>query len=280
MKKLKLFLISCVALLGSCTQGTKNVEINETNFPDENFRNWISEQEYGKDGVLTEEEIAEINSINVSDKNIKSLDGIKFFTALRELNCSFNELTALDVSQNIGLTDLDCCFNQLTALDVSQNTALYNLNCQSNQLTALDVSECTALVALICDNNQLTALDVSKNTELSSLDCFKNQIKGEAMDALVESLPTTSDGQFIAIYNVYSASLKIDKQTNEKTVTYKVVEQNELTEAQRTAVKAKGWVPYCHDGKGHSEYTGGEPSVPDLPNPPSDFPDGWKVVKE
>jgi hypothetical protein len=34
------------------------ITINETNFPDENFRNWILSQEYGKDGVLTDDEIA------------------------------------------------------------------------------------------------------------------------------------------------------------------------------------------------------------------------------
>ena len=44
------------------------------------------------------------------------------------------------------VTFLRCTYNQLTALDVSKNTALTNLRCSNNQLTALDVSNNTSLV--------------------------------------------------------------------------------------------------------------------------------------
>ena len=46
---------------------------------------------------------------------------------------------------------LDCEYNQLTTLDVSNNTALRELYCRNNQLTALDVSNNTALQRLDCD---------------------------------------------------------------------------------------------------------------------------------
>ena len=50
------------APLAASAQG---IEINETNFPDENFRSWLLEQNYGADGVITE---AEIKGINVYNK--------------------------------------------------------------------------------------------------------------------------------------------------------------------------------------------------------------------
>ena len=49
--------LSIIMLLTS-GKGWADVEINEKNFPDNSFRNWILSQPYGKDGVLTDKEIA------------------------------------------------------------------------------------------------------------------------------------------------------------------------------------------------------------------------------
>ena len=152
------------------------VLINNENFPDDNFRNWLFSQSYGSDGVLTEEEIAGVSKISVNGKSIQSLKGIEYFTALTHLDCSLNQLTSLDVSKNTALTELWCSSNQLTSLDVSGCTALTVLACYNNQLTSLDVSKNTALKKLWCNNNQLTSLDVSKNTALTGLECYNNQL--------------------------------------------------------------------------------------------------------
>ena len=161
---------------GSDDESGNDIAIDETHFPDANFRNYLLSQSYGKDGVLTEAEIKGITSIDVYYKNISNLKGIEYFTALTRLYCSYNQLTALDVSKNTALTRLYCSYNQLMALDVSKNTALTTLLCFSNQLTALDVSKNTALEYLDCSSNQLTALDVSKNTALTYLECRINQL--------------------------------------------------------------------------------------------------------
>ena len=55
-----------------------NVTINPTNFPDENFRNWILAQSYGADGILTDAEIAGVKYITVDGKSISDLTGIGF----------------------------------------------------------------------------------------------------------------------------------------------------------------------------------------------------------
>jgi Leucine-rich repeat (LRR) protein len=109
----------------------EGVKINATNFPDENFRNYLLSQDYGKDGSLTEEEIKNITFLNVSWKSISNLKGIEYFTALKELDCYNNQLTSLDVSKNTALTWLGCFNNQLTSLDVSKNTALTKLWCNN-----------------------------------------------------------------------------------------------------------------------------------------------------
>ena len=107
---------------------------------------------------------------------LTSLQGIEYFTSLLYLKCSFNHITALDISKNTALAYLICYHNQLTALDISKNTALTTLRCEVNQLTALDISKNTTLTQLSCYHNQLTALDISKNTALTDLSCDSNQL--------------------------------------------------------------------------------------------------------
>ncbi len=154
------------------------VEINDTNFPDAHFRQYILDAGFDNngDGILIDEELANVTRINCQEKSISSLKGIEYFTALTSLNCSNNRLTELDVSRNIALITLGCYSNELAALDVSNNTALTSLECGVNQLTELDISNNTALTELWCASNQLTTIDVSKNTALTSLGFYSNQL--------------------------------------------------------------------------------------------------------
>ncbi|MBT9768811.1 hypothetical protein GPK74_02330 [Coprococcus catus] len=152
------------------------VAIDDTNFPDANFRAIVEHYDTNKDSSLSDTEIAAVEEIDCYDKGISNLKGIEYFTALRSLSCGRNQLTALDVSKNTALTYLHCSYNQLTSLDVSKNTALTKLYCYNNQLTSLDVSKNTALTYLDCWGNSLTKLDVSKNTALTYLDCGYNQL--------------------------------------------------------------------------------------------------------
>ena len=152
------------------------VAIDDTNFPDANFRTIVEHYDTNKDSSLSDTEIAAVEEIDCYDKGISNLKGIEYFTALRSLSCGRNQLTALDVRKKTAMTYLHCSYNQLTSLDVSKNTALTKLYCYNNQLTSLDVSKNTALTYLDCWGNSLTKLDVSKNTALTYLDCGYNQL--------------------------------------------------------------------------------------------------------
>ena len=182
MKKrlLSILLMCCMALTLLPTavfaEGETDVSINETNFPDANFRTVVKEYDIDKDENLSRAEIEAVKEIKCYHKDIRSLTGIEYFTALQTLKCYSNQLTSLDISGNTALKSLDCAKNQLAALDVSQNTALESLDCADNQLTTLDVSRNTALKSLDCAKNQLTTLDVSRNTALESLNCADNQV--------------------------------------------------------------------------------------------------------
>ena len=69
-----------LAVLGLClivSSAWADVEINATNFPDENFRNYLSANfDTDNDGSLSDTEILSIKIIEVESKDIASLDGI------------------------------------------------------------------------------------------------------------------------------------------------------------------------------------------------------------
>ena len=174
---LALVLLLCLLPAAPTAAAAGDVVINETNFPDDIFRSYVSETfDQNGDGVLSPDEIENAISIECSWKGISSLKGIEYFTAIKTLYCGHNQLTALDLSNNTQLIWFECGNNQLTALDVSQNPALFELSCYDNQLKSLDVSKNTALEWLSCDNNQLTVLNLSKNTALDRLYCGGNQL--------------------------------------------------------------------------------------------------------
>jgi len=173
MKKLNLLL----AVILLCTATTlARVDINETNFPCENFRAWLLQQSWGSKGYITDAEIDTIAVIDVSQRNISDLTGIHFFYNLRDLNCRRNQLTSLNLSGLTNLTTLNCSNNELTSLNVSELTNLELLWCYRNQLASLDVSALTNLIFLECSNNQLISLDVSDLINLRGLFAENNQL--------------------------------------------------------------------------------------------------------
>ncbi len=120
--------------------------------------------------------ISTVTDLYIYNLGIEDLTGIEGFTALTTLFCYGNQLTTLDLSQNINLDNLQCSDNQLTSLNVSNCSNLTFLNCGSNNLTSLDVSNNYLLESLYCNFNQLITLDVSYNTSLIALSCNNNNL--------------------------------------------------------------------------------------------------------
>jgi hypothetical protein len=146
---------------------------------DAGFRSYcMSFADSNADYMLTSDELAVIERISLSDKGIKSLEGLQYFTALESLVCYNNSLTSLDVSGNPALKMILCANNELTKLDLSHNPALEYIDCTNNKLENLNVNNNSGLLLVICANNELTNLDVSRNVRLEYLDCSKNHIKG------------------------------------------------------------------------------------------------------
>lgn len=203
MKKLILLFVTCFTVNLAFCQFTA--------IPDPNFEAFLEANGMG-DGIPNNGQVltANIETVTVLDlpsaAGISDLTGIEDFLAVEFLDCSFNLLTNINLSQNLALKTFGCVNNQLTALDLSNNTQLEWVSCQGNQLTSLllnsanleviecfengitslDISQAAALTFLDCNLNQIPSLDISQNTNLIQLICWSNSLT---------SLDTTNNKQ-------------------------------------------------------------------------------------
>jgi hypothetical protein len=156
----------------SSSHGEK-IELNSTNFPDENFLASLKELDTDGDGSLV---CKDITKLELNEESISSLKGIENFHNLETLFCEYNNISSLDLSQNKSLKKLYCSGNSLTSLDLSQNKSLVELYCPGNSLTSLDVSNHASLSHVVCSWNYLTELNISGCSKLDYLDCTCNYL--------------------------------------------------------------------------------------------------------
>ena len=151
----------------------EQIPLDADHFPDETFRTFVTDNyDINFDGLLGPGE-RNIREMKVYGRQISSMKGIEFFTALQTLDCSRNALTELDVTGNTALLKLLCSDNALTELDLSGNTRLTYLSCGGNSISQLDLSYNPDLNTLLCANNKLAMLDLSHSPHLAWLNCSK-----------------------------------------------------------------------------------------------------------
>ena len=239
-----------------------DVKINSTNFPDEGFRKYISENiDLNEDGVLSKAEIKKVSEITLEhydgDGNeyvYNDLTGIGVFTELKRLECEsqkslskldlhkntklevvkcgHNSIKELDVSKLTKLKELRCYDNKLTKLDVSKNVKLEILACSSNNLTGLDLRKNAKLVGLYCSSNKLTKLNLTKNTKLHNLWCDSNKLT---------KLDVTKNLDLVELICHTNKLTKLNVDKNEKLLCL-LCSDNKLTQLRLTNNKQLVWL--------------------------------------
>lgn len=181
MKKLLLFFLT---VLTATLAARADVTINATNFPDANFRAYLM-SEYPS-GVITTAQLNARTELEVNYKNISNMKGVEYFAQLTRLSCYGNNLTSIDVSNNLRLIYLNVYDNKLTSITGLENCyVLEQLYLHHNQLTSLMVTNHSALKTfwirnnpnltfLNCSRNALTNFDIANCTSLQTLKCFEN----------------------------------------------------------------------------------------------------------
>ena len=192
MKKLLLILLCLPLLFTTCKKEEDNTPTNNTGnnntgnnstqtyIPDDNFEAYLENNGMGNgisnDNYVTTANINLVTNLFLYNKSIEDLTGIEDFIALDSLDCSYNQLTTLNVSNNSSLTYLKCDANNIASIDLHNNTNLHILWISLNELTSLEISNNAALNRLGCLGNKITSLDVSNNTTLILLQCNDNEL--------------------------------------------------------------------------------------------------------
>ncbi|MEY8761877.1 leucine-rich repeat domain-containing protein [Chryseobacterium tongliaoense] len=158
------------------------------NIPDANFKNALIAKgiDTNNDGeIQVTEAQAIVNELNIVDKNIADLTGIKSFTNLKILNCLKNNLTTLDLSGMINLIQVSCSENNLTTLNLNGLVNVVNLYCGVNDLTSLDLGSMTSLQHAYCSENNLISINLNGATNLRYLYLNDNQLTSINLDGLI-----------------------------------------------------------------------------------------------
>ena len=237
LKKVKLFswlmaLALMLSLVPPVQAAGDYVAIDATHFPDAAFRQYVKGYDSNKDNRLSVAERNGVSKMDVSSRNITSLQGIEYFPGLTYLNCYNNKITSLDMSGNPELYNLICNSNNLTSLNVSRNPALaglflnfnnltyldlsgnpelLNLEVFANDLSSLNLSQNTKLERLMCPENRLTSLDLSRNTALKSLTCSDNQLTSLTLPKNAKLTSSSADQQTYPIITDGSRTFDLSK---------------------------------------------------------------------
>lgn len=169
-------------------KAASGVAISTTNFPDKNFRTFVSTLDKDKSKTLSTAEIKAVTEIDVSGKKIANLKGIERFTYLQDLNASGNSLKTVNLTKN---------------------TKLIYVNVSKNKLTGtLDLSKCTSkkLKTVVCSNNSLTKVampNVKYLKNLDFIDVSHNKITTQANAGLgtISSVTLPELSEINASYN-------------------------------------------------------------------------------
>lgn len=156
-----------------------NIYSQTTAIPDSNFEAVLVNLNIDTNGVngnILNSDAEFVSILNLSEESIQNLSGIEAFINLKTLDCSMNNLSSLNISQNTQLEVLYANDNNINSINVLSNTELVHLNLSSNQLFTIDVTNNPYLESLSVDLNNLNSLDLSSNLQLEYLGGYSNNL--------------------------------------------------------------------------------------------------------
>lgn len=182
-----------------------DVEINESNFPDKKFKDYVRanyDNEFISKGYLRQGELDAVRTIDLTDikyDRISSLKGIEHFKNLKVLRLNSSVITNINLSSNKALwilnikcerlsdltlgaldnlEDLSCDYAQIASLNLSECKNLKSIKfARVEKLADLDVSGCKNLEKLWVANSIFETIDLSNNTNLKNLNLFTGKLK-------------------------------------------------------------------------------------------------------
>ncbi len=158
--------------------------------------------------------LEDLSSINLRYNKLTNFS-IENCPSLSSVVVSDNLLTSADLTGGKeNLSDVYVGGNQLTTLDLSGFGDLSTLSAEGNQLTSVNLEGCSNLYSLNLGNNKFTSLKLPDLPALGEVYVENNNLQGDAMMALMKSLPKKEvlTGSFAG--SIYALETRSDKEHN------------------------------------------------------------------
>ncbi len=148
---------------------------------------------------LTQNEFIEIIDLSNCELGSLSLEN----TSIIAINLNNNNLTEIDISQNVNLEILKIEGNNINDINFSNNTLLREVNISSNNLSILDLSNNQNLETLRCNDNQLENLDFSNIQNIGYLNCSNNSLLNldlrNGFNAILQTMISTGNNNLFCL---------------------------------------------------------------------------------
>lgn len=188
----------------------ENVSAQKINFTDQNLKAVLIGKGYdfNKDNEIYIEEIDTVTVIDVSKSNIQSLDDLRHFRSLKEVNAMRNRITNLDVFfNNDVIQELYVGENQLgkklTLKNIKNLTGLYAFR---NGIEEIELINTDNIESLYLQGNLFESLEFKNLHSLRSLQLSENK--------LLKELDVSSNIKMQNLYLTLTAITKLDISNN------------------------------------------------------------------
>lgn len=189
---LNILAVLAAVLLSAGCAAAEDVALNETNFPDSAFREYVAGRyDSDKNGVLDEEELKHTTSLDDMPDGIQSIQGIELLKNVDILYLYNSDMTEVVIEDHPGLQIIRGSgeklkrihfarmerletvdfqhIDTLTQVELSEVPAIRELIVYSDGITSLDLSGCPGLTFLGIGDTKITQIDLSMLTGLEQL---------------------------------------------------------------------------------------------------------------
>lgn len=117
------------------------------------------------DGRISEKEAASFaGELNIENRGVSAVEEIACFKNITKLSCAYNKLQHIPFGIHPRLAVVNCDYNRLIDLDVTELTALTRLSCVSNRLTFLSLIRNLKISEIDCRLTPIVEIYINRKT--------------------------------------------------------------------------------------------------------------------
>lgn len=179
------------------------VAIDEINFPDAIFRQYIADT-YDTDGngSLSESELENPYRITLSEMTVVDFTGIEHFPNVYRLSVSDSQATEIHIPDGSSIDHLEIENTPIASISLSTLQKLDYLKLVKTEIASLDLTPFTKLSDIVVYGNKLESLLIPHTSTLRQLVCYDNELKELELSGLTNLYRLDADNNKLVELNL------------------------------------------------------------------------------